>query len=269
MGSGYFSSPRPRLFGHRGAAGVAPENTLPSFERAVADGAELLELDVHASRDGVVVVIHDPTLERTTDGQGAVRDFSFAELRRHDAGFRFASGGNHPFRGKGVRIPALKQLLEAFPTVPLNIEIKQVDPPIEPLVVDLLTEHRALDRVMLAAEDDAIMRRIRASAAEAATSFSSGEAREFFQRCFAGELEGYEPPGRALQIPPRFGDIELVTPETVAAAHRFGLEMHVWTINEEAEMERLLGLDVDGLMSDFPAVLRRVADRLRQQEVAR
>lgn len=260
-GSGYFSAPRPRLFGHRGAAGVAPENTLPSFERAVADGAALLELDVHATRDGVVVVIHDPTLERTTDGSGSVRDFSFAELNRYDAGFHFGSGASHPFRGRGVRIPALEELLEAFPTVPLNIEIKQADPPIEPLVVRLLADKQALDRVLLAAEDDTIMRRIRTSAPQVATSFSYGEVREFFERCFSGELAGYEPPGLALQIPPRFGDIELVTAETVEVAHRLGLEMHVWTINDEAEMERLLALGVDGLMSDFPGVLCRVAGR--------
>ena len=263
MGSGYFSGPRPRLYGHRGAAGLAPENTLPSFQRAIADGAELLELDVHATRDGVVVVIHDPTLERTTDGSGSVRDLSFAELSRYDAGFRFGSEGNYPFRGSGVQVPALQTLLDAFPTVPLNIEIKQADPPIESLVVSLLTENRALERVLLAAEEDTIMRRIRASAPKAATSFSFGEVKEFFERCFAGELAGYEPPGLALQIPTRFGDIELVTPETVSAAHRLGLEIHVWTINDEAQMERLLALGVDGLMSDFPGRLRRVVERLR------
>src|SRR5712692_10056279 len=205
MGSGYFSGPRPRLYGHRGAAGLAPENTLASFQRAIADGAELLELDVHATRDGVVVVIHDPTLERTTDGSASVRDLSFAELSRYDAGFRFGAEGVHPFRGRGVRVPALQELLDAFPEVPLNIEIKQADPPIEPLVAGLLTENRALDRVLLAAEDDAIMRRIRASAPAAATSFSYGEAQEFFKRCFAGDLGGYNPPGLALQIPSRFG----------------------------------------------------------------
>jgi glycerophosphoryl diester phosphodiesterase len=261
MASGYFSRPRPRLFGHRGAAGVAPENTLASFERGIADGAELLELDVHATRDGVVVVIHDPTLDRTTDAQGPVRDLAFTELGRHDAGFRFESEGAHPFRGRGIRVPSLQQVLDRFPTVPLNIEIKQADPPIEPLVARLLAENRALDRVLLAAEDDAIMKRIRATVPEVSTSLSYGEVKEFFERCFAGDLGGYTPPGLALQIPPRFGDIDLVTPDTLDAAHLLGLEMHLWTINEETEMERLLALGADGLMSDFPAILRRVADR--------
>ncbi|MGH7818144.1 MAG: glycerophosphodiester phosphodiesterase family protein, partial [Candidatus Binatia bacterium] len=136
----YFSRPRPRLFGHRGAAGVAPENTMVSFRRALADGAEYLELDVHATRDGVVVVIHDATVDRTTDGRGAVRDLTFGELRGLDAGFRFANAEEHPFRGQGVRVPALRELLEELPETALNVEIKQAHPPIERLVVELLEE---------------------------------------------------------------------------------------------------------------------------------
>ena len=261
----YFSGSRPRVFGHRGAAGLAPENTLVSFERAVREGAGALELDVHGTRDGVVVVIHDATLERTTDGAGSVREVGFAELRRCDAGFRFEAGGGHPFRGRGVRVPSLEEVLEAFPAVPLNIEIKQSDPPIEAAVVDLLDRHGALDRVLLAAEDDRIMRRIRDCALGVATSAAHAEAHDFFERCFSDRFADYTPVARALQIPPRVADIELVAPETVAIAHRFGLEMHVWTINDEAEMERLLDLGVDGVMSDFPdrlvAVVRRLAGR--------
>jgi len=260
-GEEYFSRPRPRLFGHRGAAGVAPENTLPSFERAVRDGAGYLELDVHATRDGVVVVIHDPTLERTTDGAGAVRELTFEELRRHDAGCRFESDGAYPFRGRGIRVPALEELLDAFPDVPLNIEIKQTEPAIESRVVALLERKRALARTLLAAEEDAIMRRVRAHAPEAATSASYGEAHDFFERCFAARFAGYAPVARALQIPARIGEVELVTAATVAAAHRHGIEMHVWTVNEEREMERLLDLGVDGVMSDFPERLVAVARR--------
>lgn len=259
MGRGYFTRPLPRLFGHRGAAGIAPENTMASFRRAFEDGADYFELDVHATRDGVVVVIHDPTLERTTNGAGAVRDLTFAELERFDAGFRFVHGGSYAFRGQGVRVPALEELLEEFPEVPLNIEIKQAEPPIEPAVVSLLERKGALDRVVLAAEDDRIIRRIRAHAPGSATSASYGEVRDFFERCFADRFEGYVPEARALQIPDRFGGIDLVSPETLAAARRFGLEVHVWTVNEESEIERLLRLGVDGVMSDFPSRLVAVA----------
>jgi len=258
----YFSGPRPRVFGHRGAAGLAPENTLPSFERAVRDGAGILELDVHATRDGVVVVIHDSTLERTTDGVEEVRRLGFAELRRYDAGFRFAAEGGHPFRGRGIRVPSLEEIVEAFPEVALNIEIKQDEPAIEVAVVDLLERHSALDRVLLAAEDDRIMRRIRRCAPDLPTSAAYGEARDFFERCFADRWSDYVPVARALQIPPQAADIDLVVAPAIDAAHRFGLEMHVWTVNEEPEMARLLELGVDGVMSDFPGRLAQVVRRL-------
>jgi glycerophosphoryl diester phosphodiesterase len=261
-GGEYFAGPRPRLFGHRGAAGLLPENTMASFRRAVADGADALELDVHATRDGVVVVIHDETLDRTTDGAGRVREQTFAALSRYDAGARFGEEDGLPYRGRGIRVPALEELLDELPALPLNIEIKQTEPAIEDTVVSLLERKQAIDRVMLAAEDDAVMRRIRARAPDAATSASYEEARDFFQRCFADGLADYAPAARALQVPRLVGEIELVTAETIAAAHRFGLEMHVWTINEDDEMAALLSLGVDGVMSDFPGRLVDVARRL-------
>jgi glycerophosphoryl diester phosphodiesterase len=261
---GYFSHPRPRLFGHRGAAGLAPENTLESFRRAVSEGAEYLELDLHSTRDGVPVVIHDSTLDRTTDGSGPVRERSFAELRGYDAGFRFEEERRHPYRGRGIRVPALEELLDEMPEIPLNIELKQADPPIERAVTALLERKDALGRVVLAAEDDAIMRRIRATAPGVATSASRGEILDFFARCFGKGFEAYASAARALQIPAQYEGIELVTPETLAAAHGVGLEVHVWTVNERDEMERLLRLGVDGVMSDLPGLLVTVARRLSQ-----
>lgn len=261
-GSEYFSRSLPRLFGHRGAAGIAPENTLASFRTAVEEGAEFFELDAHATGDGVVVVIHDATLERTTDGAGAVREMTVAELGRYDAGFRFEREGDYPFRGRGLRVPTLEAVLNEFPGVPLNIEIKQADPPIAALVVSVLERRGALDRVVLAAERHPVMLQIRSCAPEAATSASFAEAQEFFERCLRQDFAGFAPLARALQVPTRFGDLELVTAETLAAAHRHGLEMHVWTVNEEHEMERLLRLGVDGVMSDFPGRLVAAARRL-------
>jgi glycerophosphoryl diester phosphodiesterase len=238
--SSYFELPRPRLFGHRGAAGVAPENTLPSFAQAVADGAPYLELDVHATADGHVVVIHDATLERTTDGAGAVRDLSLAALRRVDAGCRFCTADGR-----------------------LNIEVKQSDPPIETQVVDLIVRNGATGRVLLAAEHDDIMARLRPAAAARGivTSLAAGEVAEFVGRVFEGRLAGYAPAGAALQIPPRWQDIALITAETVAAAHALRLEIHAWTINTADEMDALLDLGVDGIMTDVPALGRAVLAR--------
>lgn len=258
---GFFSRPKPRLFGHRGAAGEAPENTLESFRRALADGVEYLELDVHATRDGHVVVIHDATVDGTTDGTGEVRSLSLDELRRLDAGHAFERDGAFPFRGRGIVVPTLCEVLEAFPAVPLNVEVKQGDPPIESAVVRLFEEAGRTDDVVLAAEDDDIMRRLHGAAPRAWFSFSSAEAMALWQRIVTDDFSGYRPPGHALQVPPRFGGVEVVTAESVAVVHRLGVEMHVWTIDEPEEMERLLDLGVDGIMSDHPARLAAVATR--------
>ncbi|TMB54291.1 MAG: glycerophosphodiester phosphodiesterase, partial [Deltaproteobacteria bacterium] len=202
---------------------------------------------MHATADGHVVVLHDEALERTTDGTGPVRALPLAALQRLDAGCRFrAPDGTFPFRDRGLRVPALAEVLEAFPGVPLNIEVKQLDPPIEHTVVALLDRFAARAHTLLAAEDGTIMARIRAAAPDVLTSFSAPEVAEWVFRLRDGNLAGYQPPGVALQIPPAFGDITLVTAESVAAAHRLGLEVHVWTINEPAEMEALLDLGVDG-----------------------
>ena len=217
---------------------------------------------MHATADGHVVVIHDETVDRTTDGTGPVRALTLATVQRLDAGHRFqASDGSYPFRGGGVHVPTLSELLNACPGVPLNIEIKQADPPIEHPVLAVLDGHGARDQTLLAAEDGDIMARIRQAAPDVLTSFSAPEVAEFVFRLRDDQLAGYRPPGMALQVPPQFGDTVIVTPELVRAAHDLGLEVHVWTINDEAEMERLLDLGVDGLMTDFPAramaVLRR------------
>jgi len=259
----YFDTPHPRLFAHRGASGLRPENTLDAFNAGLEDGAYILEMDVHASSDGQVVVIHDATLERTTDGVGPVCERTLSELRRLDAGHGFCDGdGEHRYRGKGIRIPTFFEVLDAFPYTPLNVEIKQLDPPIEEVVLRAIDEAGARDRVLLAAGDHMVMSRIRAAAPHAITGFSAAEVADFVTRCATGDFAGYEPPGKALQVPRRYQGADLVTADMVARAHGFGVEVHVWTINEEREMEALLDLEVDGIMSDFPGRASYMVSRL-------
>jgi len=261
MPADFFAGPKPRVFGHRGAAGLAPENTLPSFALGVSLGADVLEFDVHASRDGVIVVTHDPTLERTTNGSGAVREQALYELQRLDAGYQFTRDGHDfPYRGHGIRIPTLGAVLKSFPLACCNIEIKQQDPPIVAQVIETIRQFDAQHRVLLAAEHDAIMHEIRHLAGDIGSSFCTGDVTDFVMRMTSATWNDYQPVGRALQIPARFGDIELVTADSVAAAHRCGLEVHVWTVNDREEMERLLALGVDGIMSDLPGLARCVVD---------
>lgn len=221
------------------------------------------ELDVHASRDGIVVVSHDATLERTTNGRGHIQELSHAELQRLDAGYYFSSDGGEtfPFRGTEVRIPTIIEVLQNFPTLHLTIEIKQAEPSIEELVVAAVRSSGREKHVILASEHDAVLARVRALAPEIASSSSYGEVLEFIQRVGTNQLSGYRPPGQALQIPPEFQGIPLLTSQTVTAAHALDCEVHVWTIDEHEEMDRLLDLNVDGIMSNFPGRLLEVMRR--------
>lgn len=262
----FLGLPRPRVFGHRGAAALAPENTLPSFAVAAELGAGYLELDVHGTQDGTVVVLHDETVDRTTDATGAVREMPWRTVESLDAGYRFRIGDElFPYRGQGVRIPTLEAVLRAFPAHCFNIEIKQADPPLVDEVVGILRRLGAAERTLLAAAEDGVMEDVRrAVRGDIVTGSSIGDVAEFFGHLDAGTIDQYAPPGVALQIPTRAGQRELVTAASVAAAHQKGVEIHVWTINDAAEIEQLLALGVDGIMSDAPGLVSAAVARRRR-----
>lgn len=265
---GFFAGVPPRLFGHRGAAAVLPENTLPSFRRAIEDGARYLELDVHCTADDQVVVIHDATVDRTTDGTGPVRGFSLHELQRLDAGCRFqAADGTLPARGQGVTVPTLREVVDGCDDLRLNIEVKPADPSVAERVVGLLASWGVADRVLVASARDDVMAVLRPICTRRGipTNFATGEVAEFVGRVADGRWADYQPPGSALQVPPEWHGIEVITAAMVAAAHTLGIEVHAWTINTAAEMERLLELGVDGIMTDLPALGRETIARRSQR----
>jgi glycerophosphoryl diester phosphodiesterase len=260
----YFAVPRPIVFGHRGASGEAPENTLVAFECALAQGAAILETDVQVTRDGKPVIAHDPEVSRTTEGHGRISELSLAELQGLDAGYRFSPDGgrSHPYRGRGIRVPTLREVFDALPEVRLNLELKQNDARLIEGVVQAVAECKRAELTLLAAAEDdtlaAVRGELRRQGVETAMGASVGDVLGFVR---AAQGQGEPPPEpMALQIPPSFGGRPLVTPELVAFAHRHEVQVHVWTVNEEAEMERLLDLGVDGVMSDFPGRLRAVVD---------
>ena len=231
---------------------------MAAFRAGIAAGATHLEMDVHATRDGRIVVLHDATVDRTTDGSGAVKDLDWAVVSRLDAGARFVDGfGATPYAGGGVRIPLLEEVLAELPDIALNVEVKQAQPAIVAAVVALLDRFCASERVLLAAESQVIMDEIRRGY-RGPTGFSAEEVLEFYQRSIEGRMDDYRPPGSALQVPPRHEGIEVVTKKFVADAHRVNVEVHVWTLNEADEMRRILGLGVDAIMSDFPALAAEV-----------
>jgi len=256
----FFAPPRPRIFGHRGPAAEFPENTMVSFARAIRAGAIYLELDIHMSRDGEIVVSHDGGLTRTCGRDALISEMSWAEIEDADAGYMltFDGGATFPFRGRSVKVPRLIEVLGAFVGVNYLIEIKQTEPSLVSQLLATVDASGLRRRVLVASEFDDPISEVRRLAPQIPTNFSYGEVAEFLQ-AMAGNRPAYEPRGAALQIPPEYQGWRLVTTESVEFAHRVGVELHVWTVNEESEMNRLLGCGVDGLISDFPARALTVA----------
>lgn len=247
----------PLLVAHRGGRGLVPENTLPAFRDAVERWqADAIELDVHASADGHCVVIHDPTVDRTTDGTGAVAELTLEELRRLDAGYRFTSdgGATFPFRGQGIRIPTFPEVLAALPDTPLVVELKTAAAQ-EPL-------RRAMRaagceaRVCVAGERSAFV------TALADHPGPRSVAREPLLRLWLltrlGLSRLWRPAGHAAHIPETFRGLRVVTPALVRALHERGLAVYIWTVNDPADMVRLLEWGVDGILTDRPDLLARV-----------
>lgn len=258
----YFDVPVPIAIGHRGCAGEVPENTIASFERALDQGAQILESDVHLTGDGVPVLIHDPSCGRIAESSASVAETSLADLQRLDAGYRFSpdAGRTHPFRGRELRIPSLDEAFRALPGARFNLELKAEDTALVEACVGLVAEHGREATTLLTSGDDQVMARLRARLdrhpIEIAQGASTGDVLDFIRTALAGGSPVAGP--MALQIPPLFGGRPLVTPELVQHAHSHGVQVHVWTINDPEEMTQLLEIGVDGIITDYPGRLSRL-----------
>jgi glycerophosphoryl diester phosphodiesterase len=247
----------PLLIAHRGGGGLAPENTMIAFERALAWWrADILELDVQPPRDGEAVVFHDATLDRTTNGSGPVAARSIEELRELDAGFHFRPPGGRgtPFRGTGVGISTLGEVLDAFPHARINVEIK--DARAGERVRESIEAAGAEQRVLVAAGRRA--NRAAFAGYRGAVSASGEELRRFYA-AFRVRLHRFvRARYDALQMPERYNGLRVLDAALVRAAHDRNLAVHVWTVDEEADMARLLDWGVDGIVTDRPDRLARV-----------
>lgn len=229
-----------------------------AFANCQRFGSLVLETDVRVTRDGQLVVFHDPSLERVTNGHGLVSEHGLDELRKLDAGYWFTTDGrHHPWRGSGQRILTLDELFAAFPQHHYNIELK-AGKQAPALMWQAIQRHRMWDRVLVAAADHALMRAFRElSGGRVATSASRLEALRFLAFHALRTTGTRSFPYDALQLPWEIHGFRLIRHSLVEAAHRSRLQLHVWTVNEPAEMRRLLSLGVDGIMSDFPDRLVR------------
>jgi glycerophosphoryl diester phosphodiesterase len=254
---------------HRGGALLAPENTLCAFEMAVARyRTQMLELDVHLTRDGEFVVAHDATLERCTDGTGPLAACSLAELQRLDAGFRFTSDGGQtfPFRRQGVRIPTLRDVLRAFPGLRINLELKPDAPGAELALRGVLHEEGALERVCLGSEHDTVAERLVAHMPEACHFFPRDALAAYVITVRNGEPPPEEPRYTVLDMPLYFGEMRLVDEAFLRTVASQGKWVNVWTVDDAAEMRRLVAEGVGGIMTDRPDTLRQILDAPSQAQ---
>jgi glycerophosphoryl diester phosphodiesterase len=254
----FFDPPPPLVFGHRGAAGEAPENTLPSFRLALEAGASVIESDVHCCRDGTPVLIHDPTVERTTDGRGRVAELTLDALRHLDA-------GRGAFRGQGIRVPTLAEAFAALPDVRFNLELKQACPEAVASVLDAVAAAGREALTLLTVEADEGMAELRTQVASRGSRVALGASRGEVLGFLRAAASGSPPPSgpMALQLPSSHEGRDLVSAGLVRLAHAHGVPVHVFTVNAVEEIERLLDLGVDGIVTDFPARAVAVVRRRR------
>jgi len=254
----------PLHISHRGGAAIGPENTMPTLRRAVDEfQTDVLELDVQQTADGVLVIHHDPTLDRTTSGAGLLKEFTFDELRRFDAGYHFSpdGGGSYPFRDQGYQVPTLEEVFETFPTVLFHIDIKQNDPPIEDAVIEMIRTRRLVSRVFLGSICEKISKRICRKSLDIATY----PARRGLWKLFILHnlhLLWLDRSSNALvSIVPRMkSGRPVITPRFVRDIHRRGRKIFAFVVDDPLEQRQLLDYGVDGIMTDRPDVLRNTLD---------
>jgi glycerophosphoryl diester phosphodiesterase len=261
-------------YAHQGGAWEGPSSTLHAIERALDHGATAVELDVHATKDRHLVVCHDETVDRTTNGAGQICDLTLAELRDLDNAHWWAPGadvspgladGAYPLRDlapndASLRIATLAEVLERLAGVVVNLDIKRTAPDVEPyeaLLADALREFERDDDTIVASFSDLAIAAFRVAAPEFPTSLATLETAEFYRAVHA-DAPVPSTAAVALQVPETFGEIKVVDERFVERAHACGLAVHVWTVNDRAQMESLLALGVDGIISDTPTTLVEV-----------
>ncbi|MEE9282195.1 MAG: glycerophosphodiester phosphodiesterase [Myxococcota bacterium] len=251
----------PLVIAHRGGRGHWPENTLYAFRRAAARGVDVLEMDVRTAADGALVVFHDGDVSRTTHGRGRVEELSSAVLGELDAGYSWSSDGGetHPYRGRGIGIPTLRDVFGALPDMRMNLEIKDASQPRSLCALIRVTGRQ--EQVLVASFEHAAMEEFRSLCPEVATSTTASEAQSFYLLHLVALPGLFQPRAEALQVPARLGRLEIVTPAFLRAARRLNVRVHVWTANRLDELERLLELGVDGIMTDYPERLMTLLGR--------
>lgn len=259
----FFAQDNFMVIAHQGGEELRPSNTMIAYQNAVDLGVDVLEMDLHSTSDGVLILMHDATVDRTTDGSGAIKEMTLAEIKRLDAGYYWTTnnGTTYPYRGQGITVPTLEEVFTAFPDMLMNIEIKQQEPSIVEAFCQLLTAYDMGDKVLIPSFHPETMTEFREKCPGVATAMTEPEIRLFYglNLAFLGRL--YSPRGEAFQVPEYSGDIQVVTERFVHGAQRRNIAVHVWTVDDPADMARFIDMGVDGIITDRPDLLLALLGR--------
>jgi glycerophosphoryl diester phosphodiesterase len=242
--------------GHRGAKGSLPENTFVSFDRARQEGVNILESDMQITKDGVVVLFHDDTVDRVTNGTGLVEEFTLAQLKELDAAYSFSLDGGvtFPLRGKGHTVPTLKEAFDRYPDMRFNLDLKSKNPKLVEKVIENIRDNNREDTVALASFYHKPIKKVRKQAEKAGLDIMTCASNfEIVKLLVASKLglPSYKKP-MALEVPRKSGSINVITDKFIKYAHDNNHHVIAWTINDKKEMSELIEMGVDGIITDYP-----------------
>lgn len=254
--SPFLSSHRPLVIAHQGGQGLYPSNTIYALEKAYALGVDIFELDIHLSKDGHIVVIHDATVDRTTNGHGKITEMNLSEIQALDAGYYWTTDNtNYPYRNQGIQIPTLAEVFESFPSIPIIVDIKQNQPSLVHNLSQLLYKHNKSDDVIIGCYSGTTLNNFRTLCPSIPTSMYTQEVRNMVIYNYTRLNALFKPKAVAAQVPMKSGKIQIINPRFLRLAKQRNMAVHVWTINKTEEMEYLINLGVDGIMTDYPNLL--------------
>ena len=259
----YTAAPRTLVIAHQGGEGVWPGDTLFAFEKAVEIGSDVLEMDAHITKDGQIVLMHDETVDDTTDGTGLIEDLTLDELKQLDAAYDWSTdeGMTFAYRGQGIQVPTLNEVFEKFPQMHFVIEIKLTQNPIDKPLCDLIRQHKMQDKVLVASFHDVAMKNFRATCPEVATSASRTEVRNYvlLGKAF---LWGFILPDYQTIQPPYDPEdslgITIMTERFIRESHAKNIRVEPWTVNDPALMKQYIEWGADGIITDRPDLMIEV-----------
>jgi glycerophosphoryl diester phosphodiesterase len=263
----YDNASGPLVIAHQGGDGIWPGDTLYAFEKAVAIGADVLEMDAHITKDDQIVLMHDEKVDRTTNGTGLIEDLTLPELKQLDAAYQWSNDGDQtfPYRGQDIQVPTLEELFQKFPQMRYVIEIKLTQNPIDKPLCDLIRKHDMQNKVMVASFHDEAMQNFRATCPEVATSASRGEVTRFvllgkiFLSGFvAPHYQSIQPPYE----PEESMNIPIMTERFVREAHAKNFKIEPWTVDDPTLMKQYIEWGVDGIITDRPDLMIEVLQEM-------